>query len=314
MLTFLPKKRASKGLIGLATSDQGLAVARVSSLNHELRLEDCMLLAAEPHGRARALADAVSHYNLRGAACTYLLAPSDYNLLLVEAPKVRPDEMSGALIWRIKNLIDHSVDDVAIDYFHVPPGAYHSQGDMLYVVAARKLRLLEARDMVEEAGLDLEAIDIPELAMLNLSRLYGDDTNGLAFIDFRSDGTTLNLSKGGAIYLTRHLSTLLPQNIALAREWDSLCERLVVEIQRSLDYFESQMGQGQVDRLLLAPRPGGAELAAQLNHAMGVRVENLDLTRCFQAGLDLPAQLQHDCLLAAGGALRNQIDKERAAA
>src|SRR5690606_2176594 len=104
---------------------------------------------------------------------------------------------------------------------------------------------------VEQAGLELDAIDIPELALLNLSALHSDDHNGLAFIDFREGGSTLNLSKGGAVHLTRHLSTVIAPDSTRSREWDSLRERLVLEIQRSLDYFESQMGQGQIARLLV---------------------------------------------------------------
>ena len=70
----------------------------------------------------------------------------------------------------------------------------------------------------------------------------------------------------------------MADDIAGNAEWETVRERLVLEIQRSLAYYPSQMGQGHINRLLLAPRTHDSEtLAAQLNQAMGVKVEALDL-------------------------------------
>src|SRR5436305_12451607 len=47
--------------------------------------------------------------------CTTLLAQSDYQMLLVESPNVKREELKSAVRWRIKDMIDYHVDDATID-------------------------------------------------------------------------------------------------------------------------------------------------------------------------------------------------------
>lgn len=306
-------KKANSGLLGLSLSSDGLAFAHIaphSASRHGLRLKTCRPLPATGlKAQAGALKDLVKELDLEKLPCNFVLDPGDYNLLLVEAPKVEPDEMASAIRWRIKDLVDRPIEDCAIDLFPVPREAYRSQGGMVYVVVARRSRIPEVRDLVEGAGLQLQSIDIPELALRNLSGFYTDDSNGLAFIDLRPQGSTLNLSRNGAIYLTRHLNTAVEQGIIDTPDWESVKERLTLEIQRSLDYFESQMGQGQIPRLLLAPRGGDGEaLAAELDGAMPVRVESMNLSGKLEADEPLPVETQYACLSALGGALRQYAE------
>jgi MSHA biogenesis protein MshI len=158
---------------------------------------------------------------------------------------------------------------------------------------------------VTNAGLQLDSIDIPELAMRNLTTLYTDDSNGLAMMDLRYDGSLLNLSKNGSIYLTRHLSTQVGDDILRSQEWGNVKDRLVLEIQRSLDYYESQMGQGHINRVVVAPRKQDSDaLKGELDQAMGVKVEIMNLQGKLASAVELSFDLQQGCLMAIGGALR----------
>lgn len=314
MRGFLRKqKREDQELVGIASTNGGLGLAVVRRGGDNLKLKVHQLQGPESAGsgrlkeQAKRLGDTVEARGLKAARCNFVLDSEDYKLLLVESPKVEESEMAAAIRWRIKDLIDRPIDEVAVDIFPVPADAYRGQGDMVYAVAARRKRIIEIRDMVEEAGLILESIDIPELAMRNLTSIYTDDSDGLAFIDLRSTGSTLNLSRGGSIYLTRYLSTRLDASIMQSPEWEDVKERLVLEIQRSLDYYESQMAQSPISRLLVAPRSEDSEaLAAELNEAMAVRVETMDLSSRVDTDDRLTPEVQHRCLLAIGAALRGQ--------
>ncbi len=234
-----------------------------------------------------------------------MLSPDDYSLLLVEAPTVEASELASAAKWKIKDMIDRPLDQLAISVFPVPKDAYRSQRDMLYVVAADRKKIQQVVEMVTSAGLQLESIDIPELAMRNITALYTDDSNGLAMMDLRHDGSLLNLSKNGAIYLTRHLSAQVGDEVLRSHEWDNVKDRLVLEIQRSLDYYESQMGQGHISRVLIAPRKQDSDaLKAELDQAMGVKVEIMNLQGKLTSDVELSMDVQQGCLMAIGGALR----------
>lgn len=313
-LAFLKKKGEKKGLVGVSLSDQGLSLAHVLSSAAGHLLESCELLEGGAKPRGDLLESAVARLGLKGLSCNWVLSDLDYNMLLVEAPRVQPEEMRQALRWRVKELIDWPVEDAVLDVFPVPEDAYRSQGKMIYVVVTRKARIIEVRDLAEQSGLRLQSIDIPELALRNLSSAYTDDSNGLAFIDLKASGSTLNLSRNGCLYLSRHLNTHVDPGIMDTADWGAVKERLVLEIQRSLDYYESQMGQSQISRVLIAPRGEDTQaMAAELNEAMAVRVETMDLGAMLRLRAPLSPDQERDCLPAIGGALRREL-REAAAA
>lgn len=306
MFGLFNRKSSVGGLVGVSWHDQLLSLAHIQHKNGTPLLQHCQSASAPSlKDAAHQLADRVRTLGLAGARCNFVLAPDDYNLLLVEAPAVEDAELAAAAKWKIKDMVDRPLEHLAISVFRVPREAYRNQRDMLYVVAADRKRVQQAVDLVLESGLILDSIDIPELALLNLLELCADDTNGLAMIDLRFSGSLLNLSRNGNLFLTRHLNTQVGDDIAANADWESMRERLVLEIQRSLDYYESQMGQSHINRLLVAPRKeDSASLVAQLNQAMGVKVEALDLADKLGGAMELLPEIQQACLHAIGGALR----------
>ena len=80
----------------------------------------------------------------------------------------------------------------------------------------------------------------------------------------------------------------------------------MLEIQRSLDYYESQMGQNPVSRLLIAPRTRDtAALVSSLDEAMAVQVSALDFGAQLNGAASITVAERHACALAIGAALRN---------
>lgn len=312
MLKIFNKTQGKAGMVGLYATPEKLTlshIVRTTDTPELLLCEDVMVAGAE--GRSAALEKLVREHQLEGIQTCFVLSPMDYKLLLVEAPGVEPDEMAGAVKWKIKDLVGHPIDDMAITVFNVPEGAYRSQTDMVYAVAARKSRIRDIIDLVHGSELELSAIDIPELVMMNLTQACCDDSEGLAFLDLREDGSTLNLSRNGEIYLTRQLSTRVDNQIMNTPDWESIRERLVLEIRRSLEYFQSQMGQALVPKILIAPRSSDADaLAQELSRAMAIDVESMNITGFLQCQVEVAPALQQSCMLAIGGAMRQELDKK----
>jgi MSHA biogenesis protein MshI len=303
---FFNKRKAKQGLVGLSVIGKTLAIAYVNRRSEQAELQHCESIVAETKADvARLLAECVQQKGLHNAPCNYVLAPEDYNLLLIEAPAVEKSELAAAAKWKIKDMIDQPLEQLAITVFPVPKDAYRSQRDMIYVVVAERKKIQQAVDLVSSSGLQLNSIDIPELAFKNAVALFMDDQKGVAMMDLRHDGSILNLQKSDAVYFTRHINTHVGEEILGTLEWDNVRERLALEIQRSLDFYESQMGQTQIGRILLAPRRSDSlALGQQLNDVLGVRVEVMDLQSKLAHAGELPLALQHDCLFAIGGALR----------
>jgi len=110
--------------------------------------------------------------------------------------------------------------------------------------------------------------------------------------------------KSSELFLCRNLTTTIDHEAMASPDWRNTFDRLVVELQRSLDYFENQMGQGQILNLVLAPVPGLTnQLVEELNRAMMISAEALDVNKVWGSGTLLSAQDQHDLLFSAGAAL-----------
>lgn len=306
MLKFLRKKRQIPGMVGVASDKDRIVLAQIVTEDDKRVLRALDSVTPGKRSAGEALADTVEAHRLAGAPTTLVLAPRDYQLLLMEAPAVEGDEVIPALRWKVKDLIDFPVEEAVLDYFPVPEEAYRGKG-MIYTVVMRRERVVALRDMITDSGLELAAIDIPELAMRNLARAFTDDQDGLAFLDLNPGGSTLNLSREGTLYLTRHLNTQLREDAIGTDEWAGVKDRLVLEIQRSLDYFEGQMGLPQINRLVLAPRMADSQaLIDELNGAMMVPVELMDLNRTLECDGELPLARQQEGLMALGAALREQ--------
>lgn len=311
MFKLFSKKTTAAGLLGLSISDDRVLLAQIARGNARGAtapiLLNCARQPLSSAGQAReVLAALLDSLELDGAPCNYVLSTRDYNLYLIEAPAVEADELNEAVRWKIKDLLDMPAEDAVIDTFAVPEDAFQGRAKMLYAVAAHKSRIESVIELVHGAGLNLGSIDIPELALRNISNEFLDDQNGLAFMDLRKAGSTMNLSRNGQLYLARKINTQLDADVMGSPDWETLRDRLALEIQRSLDYYESQMGQQPISQIVLAPRANDSkEMAESLNSVMSVNVKVLDLADNMEISANIDSALQHSCMMAIGGALRN---------
>ncbi|MEX1199123.1 MAG: hypothetical protein WEB57_14835 [Pseudohongiellaceae bacterium] len=294
-------------LVGLDIADDHVSLVELRQQRDGPFVRQCERIALEGgKSMGELLSAQVDSMGLRGAPCNALLAAEDYNLYLVDAPAVEESEMRAAVRWKVKDLLDLPLTDVVIDVFPVPEDAFQGRGRMLYVVAARKSRVQAMIEAVNRADLELRSIDIPELAMRNITSLFADDSNGLAFLALKNAGSNLNLTRQGDLYLARRINTQVGADVVASGEWEALRDRLVLEVQRSLDYYESQMGQNPVSRVLLAPRRTDApELAASLDEAMGPEVGVLSFADRLDHDDQIGEVTLHACVMAIGAALRS---------
>ena len=302
MLSLFKRYPGSGGQIGVFVTADGVAAAQVSAgAGRKPRLERCVY---EPRGEQDPLGRVAERLAGRRNATVSVLDPSAYRLLLVEAPDVPPEELRAAVRWRIKDLIDFHVDDAVIDVFEMPGHARGGARRMMYAVTARAELVRREIDLVENAGLKLDVIDIPELALRNVAALAeGEERRGVAFLYLTDRRSTLLLVRQGVLYLMRHVETgagTLAEAGELRRE---LVAGLALEIRRSLDYFESHYEQTPIAQLYVSGLEGADQ--TQLAQDLSITVREVDLAALFDTTEELPPRLQRLCLPAVGAALRH---------
>lgn len=229
---------------------------------------------------------------------------SDFSLLLVEAPQVDPTELKAAVRWRIRELLDFHIDDAVIDVFDIPGQRDRGRPKLMYVVAARMTTVKQHIGLLEQAGAQLEVIDIPELCQRNLTALLPEDQHGVAFLHLGHSDGLLTLTREGALYLARTVDFGVAQ---LKEDGERLVEALVLEVQRSLDYYESHFSLPPIGTLVLAPTEEPLPwVTSRLAASLGIPVRVLDLNAIFESRGTLPDALQARCLTAIGAALRRE--------
>jgi MSHA biogenesis protein MshI len=266
------------------------------------------------------------------------VAESDsFSLLLIEAPEVDPLELKAAVRWRIKELLDFHIDDAIIDVFDIPGQQERGRPKLMYVVASRISTVQQHIDLLEGREINLSAIDIPELAMRNIAALLPEDEGGVAMLYLGQDSGLLTLTRQKNLYLARKLETGTRQLLdylgqgeadeefvldpeegeaaegaertgdAMPRSLRYALDSIVLEIQRSLDYYESHFSLPPVSGLVLVPMaqpiPGMMEY---ITGRLGVPMHMLDLNAFIESEQTISDELQSQCLLSIGAALRQE--------
>src|SRR5262245_11748865 len=150
--------------------------------------------AAEP----KSLERVAREFGAKRFQCTTLLRPDQYQILLVEAPAVKPDELKSAVRWRIKDMLDYHVDDATIDVLDVPlPSGVPQRAHYMYTVAARNDVIRTTIDRFTAGGMPLQVIDIPDTAQRNLATRLEADGKGVALLTFDAHGGLITVNFGG---------------------------------------------------------------------------------------------------------------------
>ena len=245
-----------------------------------------------------------------------MLDANEYSLLLTEAPDVPPDELRAAIRWRIKDLIDFHINDATLDVFDLPGEKAAGRARSMYAVAARSSAIQKRADMMSAAGINLDVIDIPEMAQRNLAALLPEDAKGVVLLSFTSGGGLITISKQSEIYLSRNIDIGLDM-MASFQDTNELFDRIALEVQRSLDYYDSHFRQAPITTIALAPMPREVPgLVEYLKANLSASVITMDLTKLMECEAELKPELQSALPRGAGrgaaaggaGAVSQQIN------
>ena len=227
----------------------------------------------------KSLERVMREFGVKRYRCTTLLKPQEYNILLVEAPAVKPEELKSAVRWRIKDMLDYHVDDATIDVLDVPVPAGNTQrAHLMYTVAARNDTIRATLDRFNAGGIPLAVIDIPETAQRNVAVRLEAEQRGIVALTFEASGGLITVSYAGELYLARRLDvTATELTVAEGDLHARLLERVLVETQRSLDYCERTYPFFTLGRLVIGPFAGDAALRTHLAANLYLPVEGLEL-------------------------------------
>ncbi|MBF0369473.1 MAG: hypothetical protein HQL52_08465 [Magnetococcales bacterium] len=266
-----------------------------------------------------AIASMVRENQLEKAHFVTLLEPEEYSILPAEAPDVAKEELNSAVRWKIKDQLDFSATEAVVETFDLPSNQPDATSGRLYAVATRQSDVLTRIAPFHQHKFELKTIDIHELALLNLTMRCEDSADGMGILFLRAKDGLVMAVRDGTMYMARQLE------VGLERLLESLdgraqvdpkeladspvLDNIALEVQRTLDYYESHFMQPPASSLHLAPLeisfPG---LTDALADKLGMRVKRFPVTEIFEYAQEFETTDVGRCLPALGAVLRPEAE------
>ncbi len=264
------------------------------------RVQRFGVLRPEGDRSAEDLAGQLTAAGLRGRSVRAMLRPDQYQMLQIDAPAVPPEELKTAARWQVREMVNMHLDDLTLDVLKVGDERVRASGS-IFVVAAPNAVIRGVMEAAQAARCSVDVIDIQDLAQRNLqsavARRDGEAERAHAAIVMSSDSQALlTICAYDELFYTRRIDLGLgfmqatwgpgegardgDAGIGLAQD-DERTQRLVVEIQRSLDLWDRTWPMLPLDRIVVQAGARTAEMAQWLSRELGHSVKPLDVTPLF---------------------------------
>ena len=329
MFTFFKKNKRSQGVNVLVLSAEGIAHACIAQNSGQ----PPSLVSAHfyPINRASETASVLKHLvrenGLENASIVTSLMIGDSNLAMVEKPEVSADELRQAIRWKIKDSFPFNIDDAIVDVFDIPQQKTLGRASLVYVTAAEKSFLKQHIKLLEEQKLKVASIDIAELVLRNIAMLLPEAKNGVVLLKFDQTQSLMTLVQDSSLYLARNIDVgynlLIDQSASILGEnsdesmssqqqqaLEQVLDMIVLEVQRSLDYYESHFSKPSINSLVIAPMGRDiSNITQYLAKALGLQVRVFDFNNFLDTPEPISDDMQEKCFFAIGAALREENTK-----
>lgn len=276
----------------------------------------------------------------KGRTARAMLRPEQYQILQIEAPAVAPEELRTAARWQIRDMVNLHMDDLTLDVMRVGDDKVRATGH-LFVVAASNALIREVMGIGQALRCTVNVIDIQDMAQRNLqsawARRNGDLQRAHAALVLTDDSQALlTISANEELFYTRRIELgagfmqagwgqgAVPERpveselalvdaaqsgLAVPAGDTDRTQRVVVEVQRSLDLWDRTWPMLVLDRISVYAGERSEELARWLGQELGQPVTALDVSALFpgfEGGTDADRLL---CWPLLGALMRTQSRK-----
>ena len=301
MFDFLWHKQERKGLCSIEIYPDGIAFVYLPDFKQsQIEIKAVKFYPCDVKTEvAKTLHQIVEEHGVEDVKCNWVLHPNYYRLLLVDAPKVPDSEYQAAIKWQIKDMIDFSIDDVAVDYFQ-PLDTVRYYQNKLFVAVAKQSFIKTVVQFITNSRLKPIAVDIRELALRNLAALLSVKKQTVGFLDLYEDGALILIFQDDNIAFARQIN----YGFAELRKGEAP-SLLLLELKRSMEYCVSELKQSIPTKILLPPiAEENKKLVENLTSSLGMDSQIIDLNNLVATHEVIKLGEQIRCYAALGGVLR----------
>ena len=142
------------------------------------------------------------------AEAVAILAPGDYQTFIIDRPNVTDQQLSAAVRWAVADQLSFSIDEALFECCPVPIANPATSVVQVMVVATLKQTVLALKQRMEQMGLAVTHVGIPELAILALPAIQAVGNEAIAVIRALPNGMQLVVLSQQQLVLTAMLPML----------------------------------------------------------------------------------------------------------
>jgi MSHA biogenesis protein MshI len=237
-----------------------------------------------------------------------VLGAEQYNTFPLPAPSVPDAELREALRWQLRAVLPYGPEDAIIEFIRLTGADDSSAPRGLLAVAAMRRTVAQALVPLQDAGIDVLAVDIPEMAQRNVLAQLPGSGSGNALLGLDGSTGLLTVLNQGELCFARRIQ--MPRTSGVADEDpEHVADRIATQVQRSLEVVERQSGLAPIRTVWIGPHPDSALIARCTAEHTGMDCPQLDLQaelRFDTATPDLTTEAASGALIAIGAGLRNE--------
>ncbi|MDM7859150.1 MSHA biogenesis protein MshI [Alteromonas sp. ASW11-36] len=224
----------------------------------------------------------VNKNKIGNALCGVSIGTHAYNVYQVEKPQVPDNELRQALSWPVKEMSSGDNREMTFDYFDSPAQVAGRNNVNVSLVAKEDIDAIITATM--DAGLQLTTISVEELT--NCEILPVTEEPVMTLLQRAGEEIQLAIIKSGALYFSRSLKGFENLGSFSIEELKmGVMDSLTVQLQRSMDYFEGQLRQAPVRKILFnIEASNSTAIGQQIADIMRLDVEPFELDVTSEVG------------------------------
>lgn len=277
-----PRSRfQAKVRVGLDIGHSVVKMVKVERTSRSIRLLQVGLARVKSSGGGnseRAEAASALLRDVKGSPVVTSLGDADTLVRQISFPRMPPRQLAQAMEFEARKHLPYDPAKMVLRYQVLAEDRKNSTCQVLLVAVVREA-LREHQALLKRLGLEPHAIEAAPLALANVSLLAaGEPEETTVVMDIGSSGTLISIYRKEGILFSRYTALSLGMGEQEAPDWQkSNLEELVLEMRRSLAYYDNITGRMGFSKVMLAG--GGAmlrEVGSLLEEKLGLSVEPLN--------------------------------------
>ncbi len=265
----------------------------------------------------------------------------------INLPVMTEAELSESIRWEAEQYIPFDIQDVNLDYQILATHPGEGKGSMeVLLVAAKKDKIADYTEVIKQAGRTPVVVDVDAFAVQNAYEANYDIEPGVvvALLNAGASGVNINIVSGEQSLFTRDISMggnsfteaiqkeldlpfesaerakkgepvdgIAPGDVAPILR--TVTENLLLEIQKTFDFFKATAASDRIDRVLVSGGTSRVEgFVQRLGERFGTPVELFDPFKKIQIdakkfGIERMEDVAPTSAVAVGLALRRAADR-----